>query len=136
MITQNYINHLTYDVIGAAIEVHKILGKGLFESVYHKCMIEELKLRKINFKTEFKIPIDYKGVNLDLDFRCDLFIENILVVELKAVNEILPIHDAQLLTYMKLLSAPKGLLLNFNSNNIFREGQKTLVNEYFKNLPK
>ena len=67
---------------------------------------------------------------------CDLFIENILVVELKAVNEILPIHDAQLLTYMKLLSAPKGLLLNFNSNNIFREGQKTLVNEHFKNLPK
>lgn len=136
MITQSSINQLTYDIIGAAIEVHKILGKGLLESVYHKCMIEELKLRKINFKSEFKVPINYKGVSLDFDFKCDLFIEDLVIVELKAVNEILPIHDAQLLTYMKLLSVPKGLILNFHSNTIFREGQKTLVNEYFKNLPK
>ncbi len=136
MITQSSINQLTYDIIGAAIEVHKILGKGLLESVYHKCMIEELKLRKINFKSEFKVPINYKGVDLDFDFKCDLFIEDLVIVELKAVNEILPIHDAQLLTYMKLLSVPKGLILNFHSNTIFLEGQKTLVNEHFKNIPK
>ncbi|NHM01285.1 GxxExxY protein [Flavobacterium difficile] len=136
MITQQSLNQLTFEIIGAAIEVHKILGKGLLESVYHKCMIEELKIRKINFKSEFKVPFNYKGNNVDVDFRCDLFIEDLLIVELKAVSDILPIHDAQLLTYMKLLSAPKGILINFNSNNIFREGQKTLVNDLFKNLPK
>jgi GxxExxY protein len=76
----------------------------------------------------------YKTKKLNLDFRCDLFIENCLVVELKAVNEINPIYEAQLLTYMKILKAPKGILVNFNCANIFKEGQKTYVNEYFKLL--
>jgi GxxExxY protein len=134
-LSKKYLDDLTYEVVGAAIEVHKEMGRGLLESVYHLCMLEELKHRKINFLTEFKMPVLYKHTELNVDFRCDLFVENCLVVELKAVNDLSPMFEAQLLTYMKLLKAPKGILINFNSTNIFHEGQKTLVNEYFKNLP-
>ena len=83
-----------------------------------------------------KVPIIYKTKELVTDFRCDLFIENCLVVELKAALEINSIYEAQLLTYMKLLKAPKGIIINFNCFNIFNDGQKTFVNKYFKNLPK
>ena len=82
-----------------------------------------------------KVPITYRGKQLDVDFRCDLFVEQCIVVELKSVQEIIPTFEAQLLTYMKLLQSPKGLLINFNCLNIFREGQKTFVNEYFSLLP-
>ena len=134
--TQKYLNELTFNVIGAAIEVHKNMGSGLLESVYQKCMIEELTNRNINFVSEFKVPVVYKGKELDIEFRCDLFIENCLIVELKSVSEIKPIHDAQVLNYMNLLKVPKGIIINFNCFNIFREGQKTFVNEYFKKLEK
>lgn len=83
-LTHKYLDELTYEVLGSAIEVHKVMGIGLLESVYQKCMVEELKHRKINFLTEHKIPVNYKNVTLDLEFRCDLFVENCLVVELKA----------------------------------------------------
>lgn len=136
MITQKYLDELTYDVIGSAIEVHKIMGRGLLESVYYQCLKEELALRTINFSTEMKVPLIYKAKELKIDFRCDLFIENCLVVELKSVIQPNPIFEAQLLTYMKLLKAPKGILINFNCFNIFKDGQKTFVNEYFKNLSK
>ncbi|MCO5231910.1 MAG: GxxExxY protein [Chitinophagales bacterium] len=134
MLTKKYIDDLTYQVLGAAIEVHKIMGRGLLESVYHQCMIEELKIRKLNFQTEMIIPVMYKENSLNIDFRCDLFIENYLVVELKAVQELHPVHEAQLLNYMNLLKAPKGILINFNCSNIFKEGQKTFVNKYFSEL--
>ena len=134
MITKQYLDKLTYEIIGSSIEVHRIMGRGLLESVYHECLKEELKYRKINFQTEMKIPVKYKKKQLDINFRCDLFIENCIVVELKAVQELHPIHEAQLLTYMKLLKSPKGILINFNCSNIFREGQKTYVNEYFSKL--
>lgn len=136
MITQKYLDELTYEVIGSAIEVHKIMGRGLLENIYHQCLKEELANRKINFSSEMKIPVIYKTKELEIDFKCDLYIENCLVIELKAVTEINTIHEAQLLTYMKLLKAPKGILINFNCFNIFKEGQKTLVNEYFTNIPK
>ena len=136
MITQKYLDELTYEVVGASIEVHKIMGRGLLESVYHQCMKEELALRNINFSTEVKVPLTYKTRELKVDFKCDLFIENCLIVELKSVMQSNPIFEAQLLTYMKLLKAPKGILINFNCFNIFKEGQKTYVNEYFKILPK
>lgn len=135
-LTQTYLDNLTYELVGAAIEVHKNIGSGLLESVYHECIKEELKHRKINFLTEMKIPLKYKERILDIDFRCDLFVENCLVVELKAVTEITKIFDAQLLTYMKLLQAPKGIIINFNCSNIFKDGQRTYVNEYFKLLSK
>jgi len=134
--TQKYLDELTFKVIGAAIEVHKNMGSGLLESVYQQCMIEELTNRNINFVSEFKVPVVYKGKELDIEFRCDLFVENCLVVELKSVSEIKPIHDAQVLNYMNLLKVPKGIIINFNCFNIFREGQKTFVNEYFKKLEK
>lgn len=136
LVTQKYLDELTYEIIGSAIEVHKIIGKGLLESVYHKCMMEELNHRKINFSSELKIPLIYKTKQLDIDFRCDLFIENNIVVELKAAVDLNSIVEAQLLTYMNLLKAPKGILINFCCSNIFKEGQKTFINEYFKQLPK
>ncbi len=133
-ITKAYLKNLVYQINGAAIEVHKQIGPGLLESVYHKCLIKELSLRKINYQSELIIKVEYKGLELDTELRNDLFIENILPVELKAVESILPIHEAQLLTYMKLLEAPEGLLINFNVTNIFSEGQKTYVNELYRNL--
>ncbi len=133
--TKKFLDELTYNVIGAAIEVHKEFPAGLLESVYQRCLIQELKLRGINFQSELVIPIIYKGVNLNAELRCDLFVENCLVLELKAVECVLPIHEAQLFTYMKLLNSPKGMLINFNWVNIFKEGQKTYVTELFRNLP-
>ncbi|WP_291078074.1 MULTISPECIES: GxxExxY protein [unclassified Empedobacter] len=135
MKTKKYLDELTYEIIGSAIEVHKIMGRGLLESVYHQCLKEELNHRKINFLTEMKIPVVYKEKLLDLDFRCDLYVENSIVVELKAVQDIVPAYEAQLLTYMKLLKCPKGILINFNCFNIFNEGQKTYVNEFFTHFP-
>ncbi len=135
MITKAYLDKLTYDIIGAAIEVHKIMGRGLLESVYHQCLIEEFNHRKINFQTELKIPAIYKGKYLVVDFRCDFYVEQSMIVEIKAVQEFTPYYEAQLLNYMKLLKCPKGILINFNCSNIFSEGQKTFVNEYFRELP-
>ncbi len=135
MITKKYLDDLTYAVIGVCIEVNQIMGSGLLESIYHRCLIEELKDRKINFLTEVRVPVFYKEKKLDVDLRCDLLIEECLVLELKAVNEIHPVFEAQLLTYMKLLKYPKGILINFHCKNIFKEGQKTFVNEHFRTLP-
>lgn len=135
MITQKHINELSFKIIGAAIEVHKIMGRGLLESVYHQCMKEELQLRNINFVSEHKITVVFKGKEMECDFRCDLFVENLIVVELKAVTEIHPSFDAKLLNHMNLLKSPKGVLINFNCFNIFKEGQKTFVNEYYKKSP-
>ena len=134
-ITKSYLKDLTYKVTGAAIEVHKRLGPGLLESVYHKCLAKELELRNIPFKSEHKIPYNYKGFDLDIELRCDFLIDDVLVVELKSVTEILPIHEAQLITYMKLLEIPKGLLINFNVESLYYDGQKTYVNEYFRHIP-
>ncbi|MGB0880630.1 MAG: GxxExxY protein [Polaribacter sp.] len=133
-ITKSYLKDLVYKVNGAAIEVHKALGPGLLESVYHKCLNKELSLRGIKYQSELVVNVNYKGLKLDTDLRCDLFIEGILPVELKAVDTIHPIHEAQLMTYMKLLKVPKGLLINFNVTHIFKEGQKTYVNELYRNL--
>lgn len=135
MVTRKYLDDLTYEVIGSAIQVHKAMGRGLLESVYHECLKEEFSHRNINFLTEMRIPIEYRSKVLDIDFRCDFYIEQCIVVELKAVQEMASVFEAQLLTYMKLLKAPKGILINFNCSNIFSEGQKTFVNEYFSTLP-
>lgn len=133
--TKKYLDELTYQIIGAAIEVHKALGPGLLESVYHKCMKQELSLRRMSYQSELLVPVHYKGVDVDTELRCDLLIDNAIAVELKSVDEIAPINEAQILTYMKLLKKPKGILLNFNCVNLFKEGQRTYVNEYFRNLP-
>lgn len=135
MHTKKTVNEITYHIIGSAIEVHKCLGPGLLESVYQVCLEKELTHRGMSFFREMKIPVSYKGELLAIDFRCDLFVESTIVVELKAVQELHPVFEAQLLTYMKILQAPKGVLINFHSGNIFREGQKTFVNGYYSMLP-
>ncbi len=134
-LSKKYLNDLSYQLIGAAIEVHKALGPGLLETVYHKCLKHELSIRKIQFQTEMVVPVYFKGIEIEADLKCDLYIDDCLVVELKAVEEIAPIHEAQLLTYMQLLESPKGILINFNCTNLFKEGQKTYVNEIFRMLP-
>jgi GxxExxY protein len=132
--TKSYLKNLIYQVNGAAIEVHKNIGPGLLESVYHKCMEKELTYRGISFQTELRIPIQYKDFSIEADLKCDLVIEEMLIVELKSVKKILQIHEAQILTYMKLLEVPIGLLINFNVTNIYKEGQKTYVNELYRHL--
>jgi GxxExxY protein len=134
MITRTYLKDLVYQVNGCAIEVHKHLGPGLLESVYHKCLIKELGFKGLNFRSEMIVPINYKDFAVESDLRCDLFIEESLVLELKTVEKVLPIHEAQLLTYMKLLKVPMGLIINFNVKHIFNEGQKTYVNELYRKL--
>jgi GxxExxY protein len=134
-ITKTYLNKLTYNIVGAAIEVHKALGPGLLESVYQQCLSKELKLRQIRHATEFKIPYTYKGYEIDINLRCDFLIEDLLIVELKAVETVLPVHEAQLLSYMKLMCAPKGLLINFNVQNLYYDGHKSFVNQLFQYLP-
>jgi GxxExxY protein len=134
MITKKRLDDLIYQVNGAAIEVHKALGPGLLESIYHDCMKHELNLRGIKYCSELVIPIEYKGFQSSAFLRCDFLVEDILVVELKAVTEMQPIFETTLMTYMKLLKLPKGLMINFNVKNIFNEGQRTYVNELYYNL--
>jgi GxxExxY protein len=134
-VTKKYLNELTYKAIGCAIEVHKTLGPGLLESVYEKCFLRELTLRTIGFKNQLWVPLNYKGLELGTELRLDVLVEDILCVELKAQEGLLPIHDAILLSYMQMLEKPKGILINFHCINIFKEGQKTLVNNLFSLLP-
>ncbi len=134
LITKAYLKNLVYKVIGAAIEVHKIMGPGLLESIYHKCIMKELDLRGINYKSELIIPLNFKGLELESDLRCDLFVENVLVLEFKAVDKINPIEVAKILSYMNQLESPMGLMINFNVLNIYNDGQKTYVNERYRRL--
>src|SRR5437899_1587979 len=105
-------DELSEVVIGAAIEVHRHLGPGLLESAYQKCLEHELKLRKIAFETEVRLPVFYKGLDLDCAYRMDLVVDSLVVVELKSVDKLERIHDAQLLTYLRLSGHWLGLLMN------------------------
>ncbi len=108
------INELTEAVIGAAIEVHRTIGPGLLESAYEQCLCRELSLRKISFVCQKPLPVSYKGMLLDCGYKVDLLVDERLVVELKSVDALLPIHDAQLLTYLRLGGWEVGFLINFN----------------------
>ncbi len=119
-------NSLSRKIIGAAIEVHKILGPGLLESAYQECLARELSLQGLAFEKEKPIPLGYKGLNLDCGYRVDFLVENLVVVELKAVEKLLPIHQAQVLTYLKLLNLKLGILLNFNVP-MLKEGIKRIA---------
>lgn len=132
-ITKKYVNDLSYKIVGAAIEVHKILGPGLLESVYEKCLLHELNLIGLLAEQQVAVPLDYKGLTFEAELRADVIVEKLVVLELKAVYVILPIHKAQLLNYLKLLNAPKGLLINFNSTNI-TDSLVPLVTEKFAKL--
>lgn len=132
--TKEFVDKISYDVVGAAINVHKKMGRGLMETVYHECMKEELNKKKLKYFTELTIPVFYDEKKLAVRFRCDLFVENCVVVELKSVSRLVKEFEAKLLNHMRLLSAPKGILINFNCSNIFKEGQKTFVNEHYSKL--
>lgn len=134
-ITQDYIQEISYKIIGCAIEVHKNLGPGLLESVYEVCFIEELKNAGLNVKSQITIPLLYKGTILDGSLRLDLLVNDLIIVEEKAVEKLLPLYKSQLLSYLKLSGKPKGLLINFNSRNI-KDQIVSLVTSDFAKLPK
>jgi GxxExxY protein len=117
---------LVRQVIGSAIDVHRALGPGLLESVYHTCLAHELGLRGVRYISQAPLPVVYKGIALTCGYRVDLIIEGSVLVELKTVDRILPIHHAQMLTYLKLLNLPQALLINFNVTQL-REGLKSFV---------
>ncbi len=108
------VDKLSGEVIGAAIEAHRVMGPGLLESIYEKCLLRELELRGIPVLNQEEVIIDYKGIVFKENLKFDLLVDGCLLVELKAVNNILPIHKAQLLSYMRLVNAPLGLLINFH----------------------
>ncbi len=123
---QSERDSLTESVIGLAIEVHRALGPGLLESVYQECLCYELKTNGIAFARQVALPVVYKAVKLDCGYRMDLVVDDRLVVELKTVEKILPIHEAQLLTYLRLSGIRTGLLLNFNTS-VLKDGIKRMV---------
>jgi GxxExxY protein len=125
-------NDITETIIGAAIEVHKALGPGLLESAYEECLAHELKLRRIDFERQLALPVVYKGVSLDCGYRLDFLVEKSVVVELKAVETLLHIHEAQMLTYLKLGGWSVGLLINFNVP-VLRRGIKRIVHDFKEN---
>lgn len=133
--TKTQIDQYTYDILGAAIEVHKQIGPGLMENIYQLCMNREMSLRGYEFQRELIVPVIYKGLQLETPLRCDFQFAGCIAVELKAAKAIEPVFQAQLITYMNLLNVPKGILINFNVTNIIKEGQKTFVNELFRYLP-
>src|SRR5690242_2464974 len=122
-------DQLTSAVIGAGIEVHRALGPGLFESVYEECLAWELEHRGLQVQRQASVPVAYKGIRLEASYRVDLLVEEKLVVEVRAVERILPVHDAQVLTYMRMSGTPVGLLLNFNTP-VLKDGIKRFVNHH------
>lgn len=121
------LNHITSQVIAAAIEVHRALGPGLLESAYEECVAYELRLRGLHVERQVMLPLRYKGIHLDCGYKLDLFVEEQVVVELKATSILLPIHRAQLLTYLKLKECKLGLLINFNTP-VLRDGIERIAN--------
>ncbi len=123
------LNEISSQIIGACIEVHKVLGPGLLERVYLECVCRELELRGIRYNREVPIPIRYKDVVIDAILRADLIVEDQIIVELKAAKEIIPVYEAQLLTYLKLTNKRLGLLINFNVP-LLKNGIMRLLNSH------
>ena len=122
-------NGITHGIIAAAIEVHRHLGPGLLESAYQVCVCYELSRMGLSFTREVHLPLSYKGLQLDCSYRIDLLVEDAVLVELKSIEQILPIHSAQLLTYLRASHKPIGLLINFNVL-VLKDGIKRIVNDY------
>jgi GxxExxY protein len=135
IMTRKKLDSLTYLILGAAIRIHRRFGPGLLESVYQKFLFAELVECGFKVASEQKVELKRRDTTVDTTLRCDFIVNDLIVVEIKAVEKMLPVHEAQLLTYMKLLKKPKGILINFNCVNLFKHGQKTLVNEFYSALP-
>lgn len=131
--TQKEVTQLSYEITGLAIRVHKILGPGLLESVYERCLKYELESNGYDVKQQLVVKVNYEDIEFETDMKIDLLVNDCVVVELKTVENLLPIHEAQILTYMKLLRKPQGLLINFFTTNITKS-MKPFVNEYFSRL--
>lgn len=131
--TKKEVTKLSFEITGFAIKVHKKLGPGLLESVYAQCLKFELERNGYNVKQQVVVKIEYDDLELESTLRIDLLVNDTVIIELKTVESILPIHEAQLLTYMKLLEKPQGLLINFYTTNITKS-LKPFVNEYFSRL--
>ena len=129
MQTKDFLDELSHKVIGACIEVHRLLGPGLLEAVYVECLAAELAEQGIEVQREVVVPIRYKGKELSKPLRLDLLVENCLIVEAKSVDALLPVHSAQLLTYLRMTEQKLGLLLNFNVEAM-RQGVKRIVNGF------
>ena len=127
-------NALTDRIIGAAIEVHRHLGPGLLESAYEECLCHELNLSGLHFQRQVHLPVNYKGLKLDCAYKMDLVVENAIIVEIKAIDELSSIHKAQLLTYLKAADMRVGLLINFNVP-VLKNGLKRMVNHYTEAFP-
>ena len=136
MLTQKSLNQLAYKVVACAIEVHRQLGPGLLECVYEQCFIDELAEAGFQVKSQVPVPLSYKGKKLKLELKLDLVINDQIIIELKAVEEMHPVFRAQLLTYLRLTGKPKGLLINFNCENITKHGLIPMVSDQFAKLPK
>ncbi|WP_262148818.1 GxxExxY protein [Chryseobacterium foetidum] len=134
-VTKKYINELTYKIVGACIEVHKIVGPGLYEDVYHKCLEREFDLLGLKYRSELQIPLIYKELSIDCKVKCDFLIEDLIVLEIKSADQFHKIHKAQTMNYMNLLKVPKSILVNFNVYNLYHEGTETFVSKDFETLP-
>ena len=132
--TKRQVTQLSYEITGLAIKVHKAIGPGLLEGIYEKCLKYELEKNGYTVMHQMIVPVIYDGLMLDTELRLDLLVNECVVIELKTVENVLQVHQAQILTYMKLLQKPQGLLINFFTDNITRS-IKPFVNEYFKVLP-
>lgn len=134
-ITQKYIDFLTKEIIGCAIEIHKELGPGLLESAYEKCMVYLLRKKGFKVESQLVVPVKFHELIVEKGYRLDLLVVNLIIVELKSIAEFSPINKAQLLTHLRFMKKPKGILINFHCTNIFYEGQQTLVTQEYSRLP-
>ncbi len=134
MLTKSYLQDLSYNIIGCAIEVHRQIGPGLLESVYEMCFKEELRLNGLSVQSQVYVPVLYKKSNLGGTLKIDLLIENQIIVELKAVENMIPLYNAQLLSYLKLADKQKGLLINFNCE-VIKDQLTSMVTDKFLHLP-
>lgn len=132
--TKTEVTQLSYDIVGCAIKVHKELGPGLLESVYELCLAYELKEKGYLVDQQVTTNINYGKIEIETPLKVDLLVNETIIVEIKTVEKLLPVHQAQLMTYMKILKKPQGLLINFYTENITKS-MVPLINEYFSKLP-
>lgn len=128
------LSELTHEIIGAAMEVHKIVGPGLLESTYERCLAYELEQRRLDVERQVPLPMTYKDLKLDCSYRLDMVVAGKVILELKSVDQLAPIHEAQLLTYLRLAGLPVGLLINFNVP-LLKEGIKRMANTRSSSAP-
>jgi GxxExxY protein len=133
-LNKRQLNKLSFEIIACAIDVHKHLGPGLLEKVYEQCLVHKLTKSGLLVKQQVVVPVTYEDLYLEVDLKLDILVNNLVVVELKTLETILPVHQAQLLSYMKLLNVPKGVLINFFTEKI-TDSAIHVANDLFWNLP-